>query len=166
MSLYKSWMDKAFSQEGRSIDAVWEEYLPREQKIYEYIIGEKAEKLEGKVSELAARFNMTAEQIVAFVDGINAALPEAYDMETLTEDSDICLTIDFEKLFKLMIEYRADHLSSLPQWDGIFDEETRKRLTLEQKRSRTIVKGEKIGRNDPCPCGSGKKYKKCCGANA
>jgi preprotein translocase subunit SecA len=27
-------------------------------------------------------------------------------------------------------------------------------------------KGEKIGRNAPCPCGSGKKYKKCCGANA
>jgi preprotein translocase subunit SecA len=26
--------------------------------------------------------------------------------------------------------------------------------------------GVKIGRNDPCPCGSGKKYKKCCGANA
>ena len=26
-------------------------------------------------------------------------------------------------------------------------------------------KGKKIGRNDPCPCGSGKKYKKCCGAN-
>ena len=24
--------------------------------------------------------------------------------------------------------------------------------------------GQKIGRNDPCPCGSGKKYKKCCGA--
>jgi preprotein translocase subunit SecA len=27
-------------------------------------------------------------------------------------------------------------------------------------------KGQKIGRNDPCPCGSGKKYKKCCGKNA
>ena len=26
-------------------------------------------------------------------------------------------------------------------------------------------KKEKIGRNDPCPCGSGKKYKKCCGRN-
>ncbi|MCA9555941.1 MAG: SEC-C domain-containing protein, partial [Myxococcales bacterium] len=24
----------------------------------------------------------------------------------------------------------------------------------------------KVGRNDPCPCGSGKKYKKCCGARA
>lgn len=28
---------------------------------------------------------------------------------------------------------------------------------------KTIVKGRKIGRNEPCPCGSGKKYKKCCG---
>ncbi|MGE5894015.1 MAG: preprotein translocase subunit SecA [bacterium] len=28
-----------------------------------------------------------------------------------------------------------------------------------------VKKGEKIGRNDPCPCGSGKKYKKCCGVN-
>ena len=27
-----------------------------------------------------------------------------------------------------------------------------------------VVRGEKVGRNDPCPCGSGKKYKKCCGA--
>lgn len=165
MSLYEDWMKKAFSQEGRSIEAVWEEYLPKEQKIYEYIIGGKVEKLEGKVSELAERFNMTAEQIVAFVDGINAALPEQIEMDTLTEDSQISLSINFEKLFKLMIEYKAEHLSSLPQWDGIFDEETRKKLTLEQKRSKTIVKGEKIGRNDPCPCGSGKKYKKCCGAN-
>ena len=31
--------------------------------------------------------------------------------------------------------------------------------------STIIRKDEKVGRNDPCPCGSGKKYKKCCGAN-
>lgn len=30
----------------------------------------------------------------------------------------------------------------------------------------TIRRGKKVGRNDPCPCGSGKKYKKCCGLNA
>lgn len=30
--------------------------------------------------------------------------------------------------------------------------------------AKPVVKGEKIGRNDPCPCGSGKKYKKCCGS--
>jgi len=31
---------------------------------------------------------------------------------------------------------------------------------------KTVFKGAKVGRNDPCPCGSGKKYKKCCGASA
>ncbi len=31
--------------------------------------------------------------------------------------------------------------------------------------NKTVRKGNKIGRNDPCPCGSGKKYKKCCGMN-
>jgi len=52
----------------------------------------------------------------------------------------------------------------------------RKRRELEQARMagsgdlqtvQQVVRGAaKIGRNDPCPCGSGKKYKKCCGANA
>ncbi|KXG78083.1 Protein translocase subunit SecA [Fervidicola ferrireducens] len=31
------------------------------------------------------------------------------------------------------------------------------------EKQQPVKKGEKIGRNDPCPCGSGKKYKKCCG---
>ena len=33
----------------------------------------------------------------------------------------------------------------------------------EESSNTPIQKGEKIGRNDPCPCGSGKKYKNCCG---
>ena len=33
----------------------------------------------------------------------------------------------------------------------------------EPAKKQPVVKGEKIGRNDPCPCGSGKKYKNCCG---
>ncbi|HPQ14295.1 MAG TPA: SEC-C metal-binding domain-containing protein, partial [Bryobacteraceae bacterium] len=32
--------------------------------------------------------------------------------------------------------------------------------------AKTVVKTTKVGRNEPCPCGSGKKYKKCCGVNA
>jgi preprotein translocase subunit SecA len=36
----------------------------------------------------------------------------------------------------------------------------------EQKTKTIRVEKEKVGRNDPCPCGSGKKYKKCCGKNA
>ncbi len=32
-------------------------------------------------------------------------------------------------------------------------------------KQKTVTVGKKTGRNDPCPCGSGKKYKKCCGRN-
>lgn len=35
----------------------------------------------------------------------------------------------------------------------------------EEEVNKPVVKGKKIGRNDPCPCGSGKKYKNCCGKN-
>ena len=166
MSLYENWMEKAFSQEGHSVEAVWAEYLPREQKIYEYILAEKVEKLEGTIAELAEKFDMTAEMMVAFVDGLNASLETPFEMEELKEDSAITISIDFEKLFKLMVEYKAEHLYTLPQWENIYDAETQKKLILEQKKAKTIVKGDKIGRNDPCPCGSGKKYKKCCGVNA
>ncbi|MDH5365241.1 MAG: SEC-C metal-binding domain-containing protein, partial [Dehalococcoidia bacterium] len=31
------------------------------------------------------------------------------------------------------------------------------------RRRQAVVAGKKVGRNDPCPCGSGKKYKHCCG---
>ena len=44
----------------------------------------------------------------------------------------------------------------------------RERVAVETEmpgENQPVVKGKKIGRNDPCPCGSGKKYKKCCGKN-
>lgn len=34
-----------------------------------------------------------------------------------------------------------------------------------KKKPVVLKKAQKVGRNDPCPCGSGKKYKKCCGIN-
>ena len=64
-----------------------------------------------------------------------------------------------------MVEARADWLYNLEAWDKIFTSEKRKELYLSQKKSGTVVKGKKVGRNDPCTCGSGKKYKHCCGKN-
>ena len=32
-------------------------------------------------------------------------------------------------------------------------------------KRKPVKVGKKVGRNDPCPCGSGKKFKKCCGVN-
>ena len=62
-----------------------------------------------------------------------------------------------------MVKAEADWLYNLPAWDSLLTKERRKELFLEQKKSGTVVKGRKIGRNEPCPCGSGKKYKFCCG---
>ena len=73
------------------------------------------------------------------------------------------LAFDTELLYKHMVEARADWLYELPEWDAILTEERRKELYKEQKKSGTVVKEKKLGRNDPCPCGSGKKYKFCCG---
>ena len=165
MSIYEDWIKRAFTAEGRSVDAVWNDYLPKEQAIYEYILNGKVTKIEGTIEELAKRLNITAEYAIAFVDGLNDILPNPYKVEELDEKSEVKIDIDFEKLFKKMVEYKAEHLYSLKQWDNIFDEEKRKELFMEQKKARTVVKAPKIGRNDPCPCGSGKKYKKCCGAN-
>ena len=65
----------------------------------------------------------------------------------------------------IMVAAGAEWLYELEEWKPIYDEETRKRLYLEQKQSGTVKKAQKIYPNDPCPCGSGKKYKKCHGRN-
>ena len=104
--------------------------------------------------------------MTGFLDGINDSLKIPNPIETMDENTKVSLCFDKELLYKNMVDARADWLYELPQWEKIFDENTRKRLYKEQKNSGTIRKEKKIGRNDPCPCGSGKKYKKCCGRNA
>ncbi|NLC38657.1 MAG: preprotein translocase subunit SecA [Clostridia bacterium] len=42
----------------------------------------------------------------------------------------------------------------------------RVRVVQEEKTRQPVRKARQVGRNDPCPCGSGKKYKKCCGRSA
>ncbi len=56
---------------------------------------------------------------------------------------------------------------------GIFSAKKRKNWPILQfvggdgtTEKQPVLKGPKVGRNDPCPCGSGKKYKKCCGVAA
>jgi preprotein translocase subunit SecA len=46
----------------------------------------------------------------------------------------------------------------------IVQEPTQEEVSTKKNKINPKYNGEKISRNDPCPCGSGKKYKKCCGA--
>jgi preprotein translocase subunit SecA len=65
---------------------------------------------------------------------------------------------------------RSRAITSMDDMEAEF--QRRKRRELDQARLagggvspvQQVVRGDKVGRNDPCPCGSGKKYKKCCGA--
>ena len=141
----------------------WSTYFAIEKEIYEKLLENPDEEVKGTVKELAARYGQEVFTMVGFLDGINESLKEPNPIETMEEDTVVSLAFDKEKLYKNMVDAKADWLYELPQWDKIFEPERKKVLYKEQKNSGTIRKEKKIGRNEPCPCGSGKKYKHCCG---
>ena len=166
-SLLEQWREMAYDQKKtrEQLKSLWDAYFQVEKGVYEKLLSDPDTEVKGTVRELAEKYNMDVMTMVGFLDGINDSLKEANPIETMEEDTEVSLAFDKEKLYKNMVDAKADWLYELPQWNDIYDEETRKRLFLEQRKSGTIRKEKKIGRNDPCPCGSGKKYKKCCGRN-
>lgn len=165
MALLKQWRDIAYDEKANKgdIQRLWANYFEIEKGIYEQLLETPDTEVKGTVKELAEKYGQDIMTMTGFLDGINESLVEENPIEEMEEDTLVSLKFDKEKLYKNMVAAKADWLYNLPQWEGIFSEEKRKELYLEQKKSGTIVKGPKIGRNDPCPCGSGKKYKKCCG---
>ena len=121
------------------------------------------EVVSGTVGELAGKYGVEPAIMAGFLDGINDSLKEKNPVDTMEEDTPVVIEIDLEKLYYNMVGAKADWLYNMEQWNTLIPEEHRKELYKECKQSTTIVKGKKIGRNDPCPCGSGKKYKFCCG---
>ncbi len=167
MSLLKDWRDHAYGLDDRTPEGkeFWLDYFQREKAIYEQLLANPKEYVEGTVKELAEEFDMSIELMVGFLDGIEESLIKPNNVDDLEEDTKVSLAYDPEKLYMNMVGCNAEWLYTLPQWDGILTEERRKELYKIEKSSKTVVKPPKVGRNDPCPCGSGKKYKKCCGAN-
>lgn len=164
MTLYENWLRKAYNNKGESLEGFWNLYMPKEQKIYEFILENKINNFKGTLGELAKSHDVSDEYFIGFLDGINEVIDTPLDVNELSSDSEINVTFSFENLYKKMVEYKAEHLYHLPQWENVFSADEQSRLFKKQKSSTTIVKDKKVGRNDPCPCGSGKKFKKCCGA--
>ncbi len=164
-SLLGKWRTKAYNQNADRnwLQAFWQRYFTIEKNIYAELLKTPDEVVKGTVKELAEKYGVDLEIMVGFLDGINDSLKEKNPIETMTEETEVNLGFDKERLYKNMVDAKADWLYELPEWDAIFDQETRHKMYLEQKKSGTVVKAKKIGRNDPCPCGSGKKYKKCHG---
>lgn len=167
MALLKTWRDMAYSETANKGDLqrLWGDYFQKEQGIYEQLLQNPDEEVTGTVKELADKYGIDILTMTGFLDGINDSLKIPNPIEEMEEDTKVSLGFDKELLYKNMVAAGADWLYELPQWEDIFDEDKRKALYKEQKSSTTIVKPDKIYPNDPCPCGSGKKYKKCCGRN-
>ena len=165
MSLLQDWRDVAYNQETdkNQLQKFWADYFLVEKEIYEKLLASPDEEVRGTVKELADKYEIDLMHMVGFLDGINDSLKVPNPIEEMEENTEVSLAFDKELLYKNMVDAKADWLYELPAWEEIFTPEKRKELYLEQKKSGTIVKGKKVGRNDPCPCGSGKKYKYCCG---
>ena len=168
MALLKEWQKIAYDEkkDRGALQRFWANYFNLEKGVYEKLLSDPDTEVKGTVKELAEKYGLSVMEMTGFLDGINESLVEANPIEEMEEDTVVSLKFDKEKLYKNMVDAKADWLYELPQWDEIFDKEKKHALYLEQKKSGTIVKGKKIGRNDPCPCGSGKKYKQCCGKKA
>ena len=167
MALLQQWRDMAYDQKADKgkLQRFWAAYFEKEKEIYAQLLRNPDEVVEGTVKELADRYGIDVMTMTGFLDGINDSLVKGNPIEEMEEDTVVNLGFDKELLYKNMVAAEADWLYNLEEWNPIFDEEKRKELYKEQKRSGTIVKEAKIYPNDPCPCGSGKKYKKCCGRN-
>ena len=167
-TLLENWRNLAYGNglDDKQREQLWTGYFTIEKGIYEQILSNPAEVVSGTVKELAEKYKVDVMTMVGFLDGINDSLVIPNPIEEMEEDTVVTLAYDKELLYKNMVDAKADWLYNLPMWDEIFTEEQKKTLYMEQKKSGTVIKGKKIGRNDPCPCGSGKKYKYCCGKNA
>ena len=165
MALLQQWREVAYNEElGRDkLQQFWGVYFQKEKEIYQKILKTPGRAVKGTVKELAEKFDVSIMTMTGFLDGINDSLKKPNPIETMEEDTEVSLGFDKELLYKNMVAAEADWLYNLEEWNKIFDEDTKKRLYKEQKNSTTVVKDAKVYPNDPCPCGSGKKYKKCCG---
>lgn len=165
MTLLETWRNMAYSQEltKKQSEDLWADYFVKEKKIYEEILSEPDTVVRGTVKDLAEKYGVELMMMVGFLDGIDESLKEPNPIEEMNENTEVNLGFDKEKLYYNMVAAKAEWLYELPMWEDLLPLERRKELYKQQKASGTIRKEKKIGRNDPCPCGSGLKYKKCCG---
>lgn len=167
MTLFELWNNYGEESKERSVEEykkVVENYLGRERDVYSYLLTNTEEIVEGSIAELGKRFKMDEVEFLGFVDGINTSLVNGeYDLADFTGESVVRLEFDLKKLYWNMIDAKAEWLYGLPQWNTLLTPEERQVIKKDYNKAKTVVKPKKIGRNEPCTCGSGKKYKQCCG---
>ena len=136
----------------RVVDNKWMEHLDHMDMLREGInlraYGQRNPLVEYKIEALDMFEEMEAaiqDQIASLMYHVSIVTPEQQ------QDTEAAIEAQRSKL--------SDHLQNAQASHG--DEVS----AAEAKQKPVTNDGEKVGRNDPCPCGSGKKYKNCCGIN-
>jgi len=142
MALLEQWQKVAYNEKADrgELQRFWQRYFLLEKGVYEKLLTNPDEKVEGTVKELADKYGLSIMDMTGFLDGINESLVEPNPIDTMEEDTKVSLVFDKEKLYKNMVDAKADWLYELPMWNDIFDPETKKRLYLEQKKSGTCYR--------------------------
>ena len=172
MNYYETWIQRSEKETDQNVYSRYMNlYFVLEKNAYDMILKaypDNKDLLNGKATELCEKLGFGLKNMdifVGFLDGIQTSLNNEIDVKTVEDSTDISLDIDYDKLFYNMKDAKAEWLFKLPSWKNVLTVEQRDKIAFEYREANT-VHTEKIGRNDPCPCGSGKKYKKCCGKNA
>ena len=113
MALLQEWREYAYSEEmqnSKEGQKLWENYFTLEKGIYEKLLANPSEIVEGTVQELADRYEVPLSMMVGFLDGINDSLKEANPIDEMEKDTKVKLDIDLEKLYYNMVECKAEWL--------------------------------------------------------
>lgn len=164
MSLYEKWKDQIQNESNKQEYTEFvQKYYAMEEDAYKTILKNYPMNLSGVAKDIKQTLSFGNDDIIfmGFLDGINESIKTPLDLDSIELETEINLEIDYEKLFWNMHEAKADWLFNLNEWNSVLDQDTREAIAKKYRTSK-IVHSEKIGRNDPCKCGSGKKYKNCC----
>ncbi|MGI6078149.1 MAG: SEC-C metal-binding domain-containing protein [Fastidiosipilaceae bacterium] len=169
MSYFSEWNRRVEDTTDQGAYNVFvQEYYDLESNAYRMILENYPEaEWSGTAKDLADRLKFKNNMIIflGFLEGINPSLKESINLDEVTDDTELNLDIDFETLYYKMHEAKAKWLFDMDAWDHVLPTERREEIA-KQYRIDNIAVSNKVGRNEPCPCGSGKKYKKCCGAKS
>lgn len=161
MKLYKKWTQMTQGLNQTQAASFWQEYFETEKEIYDYLLNKKEPRVSARLDLLAKELGVGDVVLAGFLDGINESIEPSLELDELESSTQLDFTIDYEKLYFNMMEAKADWLYNLEVWQEILHDDKRKSIRKDYLALHTRSV-EKVGRNQPCPCGSGKKYKFCC----
>lgn len=125
--------------------------------VLEFLFGKKKRKQTETEKKETAPLSIE-EKIAKEIDTLPAFVKKQIEKDPAIKD----------KLISIAKRMKADGVDlnspkAMKKW--VKDHEKELKAENSPGKVQTVVKEKEPGRNDPCPCGSGKKYKKCCGAN-